>query len=310
MCVLQLMAIPCPAHNAVGLQCWRLAQLEACSVDALLSGRQVHCQNTALCNSGRFFDQNSWSSAQARHQQKGACCASLALLCIAPGRTSDACMLAKCWAFVHVLACAGGRCFAQPTGPCCSPNFAAIPMRCPQPIQPCCSPDFAAIPMRCPQPIQPCCSPDFAAIPMRYPQPIQPCSPNLQALSVRRCARLSDAALSAVIHCGKLQHLAVSNVHAFGPFSMAALAACCADTLEELDISFCRCGAFWAAQVSAGVEPWAAQGCCYRQDVHVHPPLMQSTSCSSGARARSVGGRPVKIQSTTHLCMSQSMGSP
>uniref|UniRef100_A0A7S3QLR1 F-box/LRR-repeat protein 15-like leucin rich repeat domain-containing protein n=1 Tax=Dunaliella tertiolecta TaxID=3047 RepID=A0A7S3QLR1_DUNTE len=62
----------------------------------------------------------------------------------------------------------------------------------------------------------------------------------LQLLSVRRCVRLSDGALSAVARCGKLQHLAVSNVHAFGPFSMAALAACCAESLETLDISFCR----------------------------------------------------------------------
>eukprot|EP00983_Pelagomonas_calceolata_P071177 1151105-Pelagomonas_calceolata.AAC.6 len=75
-----------------------------------------------------------------------------------------------------------------------------------------------------------------------------------QLLSVRRCVRLSDGALSAVARCGKLQHLAVSNVHAFGPFSMAALAACCAESLETLDISFCRqaCRVLWV-RMSAGL---------------------------------------------------------
>jgi hypothetical protein len=62
-----------------------------------------------------------------------------------------------------------------------------------------------------------------------------------QVLSLRRCAHLSDEAISAITRCGRLQHLAVSNVHAFGPFCMAGLASCCQDSLEYLDISFCRC---------------------------------------------------------------------
>lgn len=84
-----------------------------------------------------------------------------------------------------------------------------------------------------------------------------------QVLSLRRCARLSDEAVSAVARNGRLQRLAVSNVHAFGPLSMAALASCCSESLEYLDISFCRCVAVWLC-VCVSLSVAASASCCQR----------------------------------------------
>lgn len=39
---------------------------------------------------------------------------------------------------------------------------------------------------------------------------------------------------------GTLRHLSVNAVHSVGPLTMRALALCCKESLETLDISFCR----------------------------------------------------------------------
>lgn len=62
----------------------------------------------------------------------------------------------------------------------------------------------------------------------------------LKALSVRGCSKLSDEALSRVASRGSLVSLDVSCCDKAGPRMLAALALCCRETLEELDVSFCR----------------------------------------------------------------------
>jgi len=62
----------------------------------------------------------------------------------------------------------------------------------------------------------------------------------LERLSLRRCHRMTDAGLAAVAANGWLQSVAVSGVPSVGPLLVKALASFCKDSLEELDISWCR----------------------------------------------------------------------
>lgn len=107
--------------------------------------------------------------------------------------------------------------------------------------------------------------------------------PCTQMLSVCRCTRLSDAALASIATCGALQHLAVSCVHEFGPCSMAALAASCHDTLETLDISFCRwvlLRASCASQRAASVAAWQRTA-----GAHAHVRAYKRAQGCDGQRA-------------------------
>ncbi len=70
----------------------------------------------------------------------------------------------------------------------------------------------------------------------------------LRTLSVRRCAKITDAALAEVASNGALKRLVVAGVVGVGPETLRALAAACKETLEELDVSFCR----WASEVGLG----------------------------------------------------------
>jgi hypothetical protein len=65
----------------------------------------------------------------------------------------------------------------------------------------------------------------------------------LRCFSARHCSRLSDEALAALAARGQLRELDVSGSPAAGPSLMRSLAQCCKDSLEVLDLSFCR----WAA---------------------------------------------------------------
>lgn len=62
----------------------------------------------------------------------------------------------------------------------------------------------------------------------------------LQSFSVRRCTKLSDAALAEVAARGGLVHVMLSGCTGTGAATMAALASACKDSLESLDVSFCR----------------------------------------------------------------------
>jgi len=62
----------------------------------------------------------------------------------------------------------------------------------------------------------------------------------LASLSLRRCARLSDGGLAALAERCALRHLDVSGVVGAGRGLTAALGRACHETLETLDVSFCR----------------------------------------------------------------------
>jgi hypothetical protein len=69
---------------------------------------------------------------------------------------------------------------------------------------------------------------------------LAPACRRLRALSLRRCAKVTDAGLAAVAERGALARLAASGVPGVGAATAAALARCCAGSLEALDLSFCR----------------------------------------------------------------------
>ncbi|GLC34657.1 hypothetical protein PLESTM_000222000 [Pleodorina starrii] len=62
----------------------------------------------------------------------------------------------------------------------------------------------------------------------------------LRVFSARRCTRLGDGALAELLRGGTMRHLTLSGVTGVGPQVAAALASCCRETLEHLDVSFCR----------------------------------------------------------------------
>ncbi|PNW75825.1 hypothetical protein CHLRE_12g559050v5 [Chlamydomonas reinhardtii] len=62
----------------------------------------------------------------------------------------------------------------------------------------------------------------------------------LKVFSARRCAKLGDEALAELLRAGSVTHLCLSGVAGVGPAVADALAACCRESLEELDVSFCR----------------------------------------------------------------------
>jgi len=64
--------------------------------------------------------------------------------------------------------------------------------------------------------------------------------PELHTLYVQRCAKLTDAGVAAVAQNGKLRSLCVAHVPDVGPLACAALTRSCTDSLESLDISWCR----------------------------------------------------------------------
>lgn len=64
--------------------------------------------------------------------------------------------------------------------------------------------------------------------------------PELNSLHVQRCAKLTDAGIAAVASNGKLCSLSVGHVSSVGLLTCTALTRCCADSLQELEISWCR----------------------------------------------------------------------
>ncbi|GIL72169.1 hypothetical protein Vretimale_462 [Volvox reticuliferus] len=62
----------------------------------------------------------------------------------------------------------------------------------------------------------------------------------LRVFSARRCTRLGDKALAGLLRAGTVRHLTLSGVTGVGPAVAGALASCCQQTLEYLDVSFCR----------------------------------------------------------------------
>ncbi len=72
--------------------------------------------------------------------------------------------------------------------------------------------------------------------------------PTMQLFSARRCARFSDGALSELLSRGGLRHVCLSGVVQAGPLAARALAGCCRESLEVLDVSFCR----WASSGGSG----------------------------------------------------------
>ncbi|EFJ52453.1 hypothetical protein VOLCADRAFT_86557 [Volvox carteri f. nagariensis] len=62
----------------------------------------------------------------------------------------------------------------------------------------------------------------------------------LRVFSARRCTRLGDQALADLLRMGTMRHLTLSGVTAVGPAVARALTSCCHETLEYLDMSFCR----------------------------------------------------------------------
>jgi hypothetical protein len=72
------------------------------------------------------------------------------------------------------------------------------------------------------------------------PAPLPPPCTLIQVLSVRRCTKLSDDALALVASLGCLQQLMASGVGGCGNKTMLALSQHCRESLELLDVSFCR----------------------------------------------------------------------
>ncbi|KAG2430452.1 hypothetical protein HXX76_009975 [Chlamydomonas incerta] len=62
----------------------------------------------------------------------------------------------------------------------------------------------------------------------------------IKVFSARRCTKLGDEALAELLRAGSVTHLCLSGVAGVGPAVAGALAACCRESLEELDVSFCR----------------------------------------------------------------------
>lgn len=63
---------------------------------------------------------------------------------------------------------------------------------------------------------------------------------SLRHFSARHNNKFSDAAMAAVVANGTLHHLCVSRCDNIGPLTMQQLALTCKDSLQELDVSFCR----------------------------------------------------------------------
>lgn len=62
----------------------------------------------------------------------------------------------------------------------------------------------------------------------------------LRHLSARRCAKLTDESLAAIASRGALQHLNINGIPGVASATMKAVALCCKDSLQYLDIGFCR----------------------------------------------------------------------
>lgn len=62
----------------------------------------------------------------------------------------------------------------------------------------------------------------------------------LQALSVRRCSKLGDEALALLASRGTLRSLCVNGLPSVSTRTLKALAMFCKESLQRLDISFCR----------------------------------------------------------------------
>lgn len=66
------------------------------------------------------------------------------------------------------------------------------------------------------------------------------CCPQLQTLSLRRCVKLTDAAVAEVAEQGQLRELSLNSCRQLKGGCLAVLARCCHQTLERLDVSWCR----------------------------------------------------------------------
>jgi DNA repair protein RAD7 len=63
---------------------------------------------------------------------------------------------------------------------------------------------------------------------------------SLQRLSVAHCCKLTDASLVPLAERGVLESLNLNSLHKVGPATLQALARSCGETLQELNVSFCR----------------------------------------------------------------------
>lgn len=63
---------------------------------------------------------------------------------------------------------------------------------------------------------------------------------SLQRLSVAHCCKLTDASLVPLAERGVLESLNLNSLHKVGPATLQALAHSCGETLQELNVSFCR----------------------------------------------------------------------
>ncbi|EIE21398.1 RNI-like protein [Coccomyxa subellipsoidea C-169] len=63
---------------------------------------------------------------------------------------------------------------------------------------------------------------------------------DIQEVSLRRCTKVTDVGVAALTLSGKLRSLNMSGIAHVGPASIKALATSCKESLEELDVSWCR----------------------------------------------------------------------
>jgi DNA repair protein RAD7 len=62
----------------------------------------------------------------------------------------------------------------------------------------------------------------------------------LRLLSLRRCARLTDASLVPAVQRGTLEVLSANGLHQLSSHMLTELSRSCREVLRELDVSFCR----------------------------------------------------------------------
>ncbi|CAL8469688.1 g9229 [Coccomyxa elongata] len=63
---------------------------------------------------------------------------------------------------------------------------------------------------------------------------------DIQVVSLRRCTKVTAVGIAALTLSGKLRSLNVSGIGHIGSASLKALATSCRESLEELDVSWCR----------------------------------------------------------------------
>ena len=119
-----------------------------------------------------------------------------------------------------------------------------------------------------------CCVPPLAQVTSQGVTALARHCKQLQALSLRHCSKVEDAALAELARNGTLRRLGLNSMPQLRGECLEALAACCRHQLEEVDASWCR-GIAWQyfgrlADGCPGLQRLELWGCTHVGDQFLH----------------------------------------